>query len=59
MGPTQERETKLFLYGVDLEKRVRPNKPLRQIAAAVDFSFVRAAVKHLYGNDGQSRKIQS
>jgi transposase len=52
MGPTQERETKLFFYGVDLEKRVRPNNPLRQIAAAVDFSFARAAVKHLYGNDG-------
>ena len=52
MGPSQERETKLFHYGINLEKRVRPNNPLRQIDAVVDFRFVRDEVKELYGSDG-------
>ena len=52
MGPTQERETKLFHYGINLEKRIRGNNPLRQIDAAVDFRFVREKVKDLYGRDG-------
>jgi transposase len=52
MGPTQERDTKLFHYGINLEKRVRPNNPLREIEAAVDFGFVREKVQHLYGRDG-------
>ena len=52
MGPTQERETKLFHYGINLEKRVRPSNPLRQVDAAMDFRFVRERVKDLYGNDG-------
>src|ERR1051325_1590308 len=52
MGPTQERETKLFHYGINLEKRIRRNNPLRQIEAAIDFGFVREKVKDLYGKDG-------
>jgi len=52
MGPSQERETKLFHYGINLEKRVRGNNPLRQIETAVDFRFVRERVKDLYGKDG-------
>src|SRR5262247_2556178 len=52
MGPTQQRESKLFHYGVNLEKRVRSNNPLRRIEEAVDFSFVREAVKSFYGSDG-------
>lgn len=52
MGPKQERETKLFHYGINLERRVRANNPLRKVEAAVDFGFVREKVKQLYGNDG-------
>jgi transposase len=52
MGPTQTSETKLFHYGVNLEKRVRPNNPLRQIKELVDFGFVRPAVTSFYGRDG-------
>jgi len=52
MGPSQERETKLFHYGINLEKRVRSNNPLRQVDAVVDFRFVRDEVKDLYGSDG-------
>jgi transposase len=52
MGPTQTTEPKLFHYGVNLEKRVRPNNPLRQIKQVVDFGFVRPAVAQFYGRDG-------
>jgi len=52
MGPTQERETKLFHYGINLEKRVRRNNPLRQIDNLVDFRFVREKVGGVYGKDG-------
>src|SRR5262245_20882687 len=52
IGPIQEREPKLFHYGVNLEKRVRSNNPLRAVKAAVDFGFVRKRVASLYGKDG-------
>jgi transposase len=49
---TQESEPQLFHYAVNLEKRVRANHPLRQIKAAMDFSFVREEVAHCYGRNG-------
>jgi transposase len=52
IGPTQESEPKLFHYGVNLEKRVRSNNPLRAVKAAVDFGFVRKRVAGFYGRDG-------
>jgi transposase len=52
MGPSQERETKLFHYGINLDKRVRWDNPLRQIDGAVDFGFVRQELKDCYGKDG-------
>lgn len=52
MGPRQTRDIKLFHYGVNLERRIRSNNPLRQIKDKVDFSFVRPAVVGCYGKDG-------
>ena len=52
MGPIQTSEPKLFHYGVNLERRVRANNPLRRIQESVDFSFVRKAVQGFYGGDG-------
>lgn len=52
VGPIQQREAKLFHYGVDLDKRVRSNNPLRAIKRVVDFSFVRDRVAGFYGSDG-------
>jgi transposase len=52
IGPMQESEPKLFHYGVNLEKRVRSNNPLRAVKAAVDFRFVRSRVADFYGRDG-------
>ena len=51
MGLHQPQE-ELFSYQVNLEKRVRADHPLRQIAKAVDFSFVRAEVASRYGRNG-------
>ena len=52
MGPIQESESKLFHYEIILEKRVRSNNPLRAIAKAIDFGFVREEVKGFYGKKG-------
>ena len=52
IGPVQESEAKLFHYGVNLEKRVRSNNPLRAVKASVDFGFVRERVAGFYGKDG-------
>jgi transposase len=42
----------LFSYGVDLDRRVRADHPLRRVQEQVDFTFVRAAVAHTYGASG-------
>ncbi len=48
----QKSEPELFNYAVNLEKRVRSDHPLRRIAAAIDFGFVRKEVAHCYGANG-------
>jgi transposase len=45
-------QPELFTYQVNLERRVRADHPLRQVAKAVDFTFVRAEVARLYGRNG-------
>ena len=47
---TEQRD--LFSYSVDLDKRVRPDNPLRQIAEGIDFTFVRQEVEEFYGYNG-------
>src|SRR5437764_8144814 len=51
MGTHQPQE-ELFSYQVNLDKRVRADHPLRQVATAVDFTFVRAEVASRYGRNG-------
>ena len=48
----QKSERELFSYAVNLEKRVRGDHPLRRVAAAIDFDFVRAEVAACYGVNG-------
>jgi transposase len=48
----QNGQKELFSYGVDLEKRVRADNPLRRIRESIDFTFVRREVKDLYGYNG-------
>lgn len=52
MGRPQRIEPKLFYSNLSLDSRVRQDNPLRQIKALIDFDFVRAAVKPLYGRRG-------
>jgi transposase len=48
----QKSERELFSYAVNLEKRVRSDHPLRAVAAAIDFRFVREEVARCYGRKG-------
>ena len=48
----QKSERELFNYAVNLEKRVRSDHPLRAVAAAIDFAFVREEVAQCYGTKG-------
>lgn len=48
----QQPQPELFSYQVNLEKRIRSDHPLRRIAQAVDFTFVRAEVAGVYGYNG-------
>src|SRR5881392_4271010 len=52
MMGTPKGEQQLFNYAVNLEKRVRSSHPLRQVKAAIDFSFAREEVVHCYGRNG-------
>ncbi len=47
-----EPQKELFSYGVDLDKRIRRDHPLRKVLERVDFSFVREEVKEHYGHNG-------
>ena len=52
MMGVQDSQQDLFCYSVDLDKRVRPDKPLRKISELIDFSFVRQETKCFYGYNG-------
>ncbi len=49
---TRTPQKELFTYGVDLDRRVHADHPLRRLAAMIDFTFARAAVAHTYGGNG-------
>jgi transposase len=48
----QQQQKELFSYQIDLDRRIRADNPLRQVAAAIDFSFARAEVESTYGHNG-------
>ncbi len=52
MGRENKKEPKLFYHSLNIEQRVPQDHALRKIAAAVDFSFIRKEVEHLYGVKG-------
>jgi len=52
MMGVHQPQAELFSYQVNLERRVRPDHPLRQVAKAIDFTFVRAEVAARYGRKG-------
>ncbi len=46
------QQSSLFSNYIVLERRIRPDHPLRQVKAALDLSFVIPLVKHRYGRCG-------
>lgn len=48
----QNQQKDLFGYNIDLDRRVRPENPLRKIATVIEFSFARLEVQHTYGQNG-------
>jgi transposase len=51
MGQPQPQK-ELFSYHIDLDRRVRPDHPLRALKQHIDFTFVRALVADCYGHNG-------
>ena len=52
MGREDPPQPSLFYTSFNLDKRIRPNHPLRKVAKAIDFGFVSEEVEHLYGTNG-------
>ncbi len=52
MGPAQQRDGKLFYTSFNLDDRIRPDNPLRQIQQHLDLTWVRMAVADRYGSTG-------
>lgn len=52
MGVQEQPQSNLFHYGLNLDKRIRSNHPLRKVNEIIDFDFAYAEVKDCYGNNG-------
>ncbi len=52
MGREDPPQPSLFYTSFNLDKRIRPNHPLRKVAKVIDFGFVCGEVEHLYGTNG-------
>ena len=51
MGQHKEQKD-LFAYAVDLDRRIRPDNPLRGLKQEVDWSWIPDRVKSFYGDNG-------
>lgn len=52
MGVQEQPQSSMFHFGVNLDKRIRSNHPLRKVNELIDFHFVYDEVKSFYGNNG-------
>lgn len=52
MGKQPRPQNSLFYVGIDIDKRVRKNHPLRKVGELIDFNFAYTKVKDCYGNNG-------
>jgi transposase/uncharacterized protein (UPF0179 family) len=52
MGMQQQPQSSLFYIGINIDKRVRANHPLRRIRELIDFDFSYDEVKDRYGTNG-------
>lgn len=52
MGKQGQRQDQLFIPGINLEKRVRKDHPLRKVKQKIDFDFTYEEVEDTYGSKG-------
>jgi len=52
MGVQPPLQSSLFYVGLNIEKRIRSNHPLRKVNELIDFDFAYNEVKDLYGING-------
>ena len=52
MGYQEPSQEHLFIYGINLENRVRRDHPLRRIKEHIDFDFMYKEVEKTYGKNG-------
>ena len=52
MGKQQIPQRSLFHYGINIDKRVRSNHPLRKVSELIDFDFIYQEVNECYGHNG-------
>jgi transposase/uncharacterized protein (UPF0179 family) len=52
MGKQQNPQRSLFHYGININKRVRSDHPLRKVNALIDFDFIYQEVNQCYGHNG-------
>ena len=52
MGHHEPPQDHLFMYGINLEKRVRKDHPLRKVKELIDFDFIYKEVEDTYGDNG-------
>jgi len=52
MGKQQIPQRSLFHYGINIDKRVRSNHPLRKVSELIDFEFIYQEVNECYGHNG-------
>ena len=52
MGMQPPPQSSLFYVGINIDKRVRANHPLRRIRELIDFDFSYEEVKDRYGTKG-------
>ena len=52
MGYPEPSQERLFIYGSNLESRVRKDHPLRKVKGCIDFDFIYKKVNDTYGANG-------
>jgi transposase len=52
MGYQEPSQEHLFIYGINLENRVRKDHPLRRVKEYIDFDFIYREVEDTYGTNG-------
>ncbi|HEY3276297.1 MAG TPA: IS1182 family transposase [Syntrophorhabdaceae bacterium] len=52
MGRKEPPQEHLFIYGINLENRIRADHPLRKVKELIDFDFIYREVEDMYGDNG-------